>query len=145
MHYVSAGHEKCAMMLQIRIVASELAGSWDAKSREIAAIQGFPLMPYTSIYMSPLPRRKNWLRTKRSVAPKPGTNVVVMFLQCEGCGHGLTAVVRNGYTAVAAWMNGTAAEPGNIAGTYPGLKAAPIAARCPGPRKFSVLIWIRQF
>lgn len=56
-----------------------------------------------------------------------------MFLQCEGCGHGLTAVVRNGYTAVAAWMNGTAAEPGTIAGTYPVLRPHQSPPDVPGP------------
>ena len=103
-------------------------------------------MPYPSISHVPIAASEKIGFAPRGAWPlKPGTNVVVMFLQCEGCGHGLTAVVRNDYTAVAAWMNGTAAEPGTIAGTYPGIKAAPIAARCPGPRKFSVLIWIRQF
>jgi hypothetical protein len=62
---------------------------------------------------------------------KPGTNLVLMFLQCEGCGQGLTVVLTSAPATVNTWIAGGASSPGPIAATYPQPKASQAPADVP--------------
>jgi hypothetical protein len=51
----------------------------------------------------------------------------LLFLQCEGCGHAVVAVVDHPPDAVNFWLMGATSSPGNIVHTYP----AAAALQCP--------------
>lgn len=50
---------------------------------------------------------------------RPGENRTLLFLQCEGCGQAVIAVIHSAANSVQNWMLGNAASPGIIATTYP--------------------------
>jgi hypothetical protein len=55
----------------------------------------------------------------------------VLFLQCEGCGHGLIAVVSQASPHALAWMTNTAGTPGQIIDRYPKIEALKCPADVP--------------
>jgi hypothetical protein len=58
---------------------------------------------------------------------KPGVGQTLLFLQCEGCGQGIIAVIGNAPVHIAAWTSGQSASPGNIIASFP----APDAPKAP--------------
>jgi Domain of unknown function (DUF4145) len=54
-----------------------------------------------------------------AVLRQPGQPDVLLFLQCEGCGDAVVAVVRSRPDLVNAWTNGRADSPGPIIVIYP--------------------------
>ncbi len=50
---------------------------------------------------------------------RPGANQTLLFLQCEGCGQAVIAVVHGGANVVQNWIIGSAAAPGAIGIIYP--------------------------
>jgi len=50
---------------------------------------------------------------------KPNTNETIIFLQCEGCGQGIIAVVPQPPAVVSHWAGGASPTPGQIARIYP--------------------------
>lgn len=47
----------------------------------------------------------------------------LLFLQCEGCGQGIVAVIGATPNTVSSWMSGRATTPGPMAATYPSPRA----------------------
>jgi Domain of unknown function (DUF4145) len=54
---------------------------------------------------------------------KPGVAQTLLFLQCEGCGQAVVAVVGSSANSVFSWTVDQAASPGPIMYTYPEPKA----------------------
>jgi hypothetical protein len=50
---------------------------------------------------------------------KPGHPHTLMFMQCEGCGQALVLTMAGPPAQVQHWINGQAANPGQIVGSYP--------------------------
>src|SRR5437868_3081502 len=66
--------------------------------------------------------------TPRGAVPvRPGVNFSNLFLQCEGCGQGVVAVVEGPPGQVTLWMQGTQGKPGKITRIHP----RPIEPSCP--------------
>jgi hypothetical protein len=63
----------------------------------------------------------------QATARIPDLPQTLLFLQCQGCWPGVTAVVANNYDYVAGWMTGHTSAPGKILSIYP--KAS--ASHCP--------------
>jgi hypothetical protein len=56
-----------------------------------------------------------------------------MFLQCEGCGQAVIAVIKNNPQYVNAWMGGQQSSPGDIVATYPKMEKPECPAHTPDP------------
>jgi hypothetical protein len=54
-----------------------------------------------------------------AVQVMPGGPHSLIFLQCQGCGQAIIAVVQNNTTSIQYWMLEQAASPGPIITTYP--------------------------
>jgi hypothetical protein len=79
-------------------------------------------MPYLSLTCPHCRTEKIGFAPRGAVGLRPGTPISVLFLQCEGCGHGVIADVRNSpANSVTHWINGIAASPGELVKTYPEL------------------------
>jgi hypothetical protein len=89
-------------------------------------------MPQLSLECPHCRTEKIGFAPREAVSVKPGLNEVLLFLQCEGCGQGLIAVVANSNPgAVNAWIGGAANSPGIVARTYPQVQALKSPADVP--------------
>lgn len=62
---------------------------------------------------------------------RPGQSPALLFLQCEGCGEGLVAIMPQGANSVQYWISGSMGSPGPIQRTYPELVALKAPADIP--------------
>jgi hypothetical protein len=62
-----------------------------------------------------------------AVQVKPALAHTLLFLQCEGCGHGLIAVTNSYASTVQQWIVGAISSPGDIVMSYP----RPVALQAP--------------
>jgi hypothetical protein len=66
-----------------------------------------------------------------AVPVRPGQPMILMFLQCEGCGQAVVAVIHGDVSRVNTWMGGHTESPGDLMFTYPELKAPAAPADVP--------------
>lgn len=64
---------------------------------------------------------------------KPNFPQTLLFMQCEGCGQGVIAVIPDWADLVAQWLAGATGSPGTILLTYPEPKALKAPADIPEP------------
>lgn len=100
--------------------ASAPFGSCVLSNREIATTQVFFAMAQLSLECPHCRTEKIGFAPRGAWLVKPGTSDVLLFLQCEGCGQGVTAIVSpTNVSNVNAWIMDSALSPGNIQRTYP--------------------------
>src|SRR5665213_2406879 len=66
-----------------------------------------------------------------AVGVKPSTQLTLLFLQCEGCGHGVTAEIGAFPASVTQWMQGARPDLGAVLRTYPLVAAIKAPADVP--------------
>jgi hypothetical protein len=84
-------------------------------------------MPQLSLHCPHCHAEKIGFSPRGAVAFKPEVAATLLFLQCEGCGHGVIQVISSWYQFVAEWAQGTVASPGTVLGMYP----EPAQPNCP--------------
>jgi hypothetical protein len=101
------------------------------KPHAIAAMQGLSDMPQLALECPHCRAEKIGFAPRGAVQTLPGVAQTLLFLQCEGCGQGIIAVVNNSATGISAWINGAAASPGNFAAIYPQAPAPKVPSDVP--------------
>lgn len=95
--------------------------------RATAAMQGLSDMAQLALECPYCRAEKIGFAYRSHVQVKPGVPQTLLFLQCEGCGQGIIAVIGQAPGHIANWAGGQSASPGSIAAIFP----APSALKSP--------------
>jgi hypothetical protein len=88
-------------------------------------------MPQLSLECPHCHAEKIGFAPRGAVPRRPGENITLLFLQCEGCGEAIVARVSSSPNSVQHWMIGNAGSPGNITDWYPQSAASESPADVP--------------
>ena len=80
-------------------------------------------MPQLSLPCPHCHSEKIGFSPRGAVPVNPGVAQTLLFLQCEGCGEAVTAVISNGHSHVNNWVTGHTNSPGSILKIYPAAAA----------------------
>jgi hypothetical protein len=84
-------------------------------------------MPQLSLTCPHCRTEKIGFSPRGAVPYRAGTNITIMFMQCEGCGGGIVLAIEGQPTNVTTWMQGAAGSPGHILSAWPEL----LEPKCP--------------